>query len=330
MLKIKEPNNMTFTDSQVVLEGFKPKKKRVSPIAPSLKERIVKLRKQFNTIKQIAEQTNLAYSTIMDLLLEEFGEKYDKYHLFKMISKETARTIVVLKDKGYNMDQISLKTGISTARLDSFFKDSSPQSFKKIVKGLNRKISNKIRNKIFNLYSKLWIRVGVHYKKAIRLMPVVIYIVLKINGLQIRSKEIIDSSVLSQKQFRNCLQEVVKHCPEYVSRDRKKIVHKKISNLKAHFQLDSEFVQVSGFLLEKFWFSINNTTDNILTGVVSVLTLIKLGIKSVDYSEIGKYLDIESSTLYYQVKNKILKPLGINGFRGFKKTPEVLLPLLLV
>ncbi|KKK56921.1 hypothetical protein LCGC14_3059670, partial [marine sediment metagenome] len=205
---------MTSTSSQVVQNGFKPKKPRVNPIAPSLKERVVRLRKQFNTIKQISKQTHFAFFTVSDILSEEFGEEYEKYNLFKMISEDTARSIVVLKNKGYKIDQISLRTGISTDKLNSFFNESSPQGFKIITKKLNRKISNEIRRKIFNLYRRLWDRVGIYYKKAIRLLPIVIYIVFKMNGLQIHSKEIIDSSDLTQKQFRNCLLEVVRHCPE--------------------------------------------------------------------------------------------------------------------
>ncbi len=302
--------------------------KKTEPITPSLKSKVVKLRNQFNTIRQISEQKCLAYSTVKDILLEEFGKDCEKYNLYKTISEETARTIVMLKNKGYKIYQISLKTRVSTYRLDTFFKDSSPQVFKDVIKKLNRKITNEVREEIFNLYHKLWDRVGIHYKKAIRLLPVVIYIVFKIKGLPIHSKEIISSSNLTQKQFRNCLQEVVKHCPEYVARDRKEIVYKKLFSVKDHFQFDSKFVQVSDFLLKKFWSKINNTKDNILAGVISVLTMVRLGIKSVCYYEITNYLNIGHSTVYYQVRNKILKPLGINGFGGFKKSPELLLPFL--
>ena len=99
------------------------------------------------------------------------------------------------------MDYISIKTGISPPKLKAFFKDSSPQVFKKVIKKLNRKISNEVHEEIFSLYYKLWDRVRLYYKNAVRLLPVVIYIVFKIKGLPIHSKEIINSSVHTQKQF---------------------------------------------------------------------------------------------------------------------------------
>ncbi len=47
--------------------------------------------------------------------------------------------------------------------------------FKKVIKKLNRKISNEILKEIFSLYHNLWDRVGLHYKNAERLLPVVIF-----------------------------------------------------------------------------------------------------------------------------------------------------------
>ncbi len=122
--------------------------------------------------------------------------------------------------------------------------------------------------------------------------------------------------------------EVVKHCPEYVKRDRLKIVRKKIFSVITHFHFDSKFLEASSSLLKKFWNNISNTTENILAGVISILTMIKLDIPYVNYNDICKYLNIGQSTVFYQVKNKILRPLHIEGFNGFKKSPKLLLPLL--
>ena len=85
-----------------------------------------------------------------------------------------------------------------------------------------------------------------------------------------------------------------------------------------HFQFDPEFLQVSNSLLKKFWSYISNTTDNILAGVISVLTMVKLDTQSIHYYDVCKYLSIGMSTVFYQVKDKILKPLHIKGFNGFK------------
>ncbi len=300
---------------------------RAKPITPRLKRKVVKLRKQFNSLKIITERTGFPYFTIKDILLEELGDKCEKY-LIKKISEETAKTIIALKNKGCKMDYISIKTGISPPKLKAFFKDSSPQVFKKVIKKLNRKISNEVHEEIFSLYYKLWDRVRLYYKNAVRLLPVVIYIVFKIKGLPIHSKEIINSSVHTQKQFRDYLLEVVRHCPEYVARDRLEIVRKKIFSVVTHFHFGSEFLQASDSLLRKFWSDISNTTENVLSGVICVLTMIKLDIHSVSYNKVCNFLSIESSTVNYQVKHKILKPFHIKGFNGFKKSPELLLPLL--
>ena len=166
-----------------------------TPITPSLKKEVVKLRKQFISLKMISKQTDLTLVKVTTILLEELGEEYDKYYTLKNISEETARIIIVLKNKGYKIDQISLKAGISTTKLNTFFKDSSLQVFKKIIKGLKRKISNEIREEIFSLYHKLRDHVRIYYRNTVKLLPVVIYIVFKINGLPIHSKEIINCSV---------------------------------------------------------------------------------------------------------------------------------------
>ncbi len=54
-----------------------------------------------------------------------------------------------------------------------------------------------------------------------------------------------------------------------------------------------------------------------------ILSLLKLKIHSVKLITICKTLGFQMSAALYQVKNNLLKRVGIKGFHGFKKTYQL-------
>ena len=197
-----------------------------------------------------------------------------------------------------------------------------------IVKKLDLILAKKDYPEFYRLYQTIWDQVRTYYKKAEKLVPVVLYMFLKIKCIKISPNKIIEVSNLTKRQFRIFFLEAVKYCPEYFSRDRTKMVRKLLLSVIDHFHFDREFIQVSDSLLKKLWNRLANTTDSIIAGVICILTMVKLNVNSVCYNTVCKKLGIRMSSVFYQVKHSILSSETAENFAGFRRSPNLLKPLL--
>ncbi len=313
-----------------VIEGFNQYSKKISQ---KIINEIVKLRKEFNTLNQIFLQTQIYVTMIREILKRELGEDYTKYCLYNNISDDLAKIIIGLKNKGKSIKEIAYETKISYKYIENLFDDPFTPVLNNIIKKLDEKLEVKVKKKhyseILALYQSIWDQVRLSYKQAEKLVPVVLYMFYKIKWIKICSNKIIEASNLPEKKFRNYLLEAVRYCPEYLSRNRTKMVQELVLYVIDHFHFDHEFVQVSDSLLRKFWNRLTNTTDSNIAGVICILTMIKLGVNSVSYSTVCKKLGIRMGNLFYQVKHNILSSETVEKFTGFKRSPNLLKPLLI-
>jgi len=197
-----------------------------------------------------------------------------------------------------------------------------------IVKQLDVILAKRDYSEFCIFYQTIWEHVRSYYKRAERLVPAVLYIFFKIKCINIKKDKIIEVANLTKKKFKIYFLEAVRHCPEYFSRDRTKMVQRLLLSVIVHFHFDREFIQVSDSLLRNLWNRLINTTDSIIAGIICVLTMVKLDVNSVNYSTICKKLGIQMSSVFYQVKHSILSSETAEKFTGFKRSRDLLKPLL--
>jgi len=227
--------------------------------------------------------------------------------------------------KSYIIEEISQYSEVVKLRTDCL---SFIPVLNLIVKKLDVILAKRHYSEFSIFYQTIWGQVRVYYKKAERLVPVVLYMFLKIKCINLNPNKIIEVSNLTKKQFKIFFMEAVRFCPEYFSRDRIKMIQKLLLSVIVHFHFDREFIQVSDSLLRKFWNRLINTTDSNIAGIICVLTMVKLDVNSVNYSMICKKLGIQMSSVFYQVKHSILSSETAEKFTGFKRSPNLLKPLL--
>lgn len=227
--------------------------------------------------------------------------------------------------ESYIIEEIDQYSEIVTLRKDCL---SLIPVLNLIVKKLDVRLAKRHYSEFCVLYQTIWDQVRVYYKKAEKLVPIILYMFFKIKCIKINPNKIIEVSNLTKRQFRIYFLEAVRYCPEYFSRDRTKMVHELLLFIIDHFHFDKEFIQVSDSLLKKLWNRLTNTTDSIIAGVVCILTMIKLDINSVSYNMACKKLGIRMSSVFYQVKHSILSSETAEKFIGFKRSPNLLEPLL--
>lgn len=167
------------------------------------------------------------------------------------------------------------------------------------------------------------------FKNPNKLMPVFVYSFLRARGFDISFSLL---SRLSGMTKHECFQTLKKITifPEYVNRDRKQLILGKIRGVEKHFHLNSQFFENANRILQKLWELLKNTTDSVIAGTVTALSLISIHNNIPILKWVCQKIGISQSTVIFQVKNKIVKRLGISGFTTFRNSKEVLIsePLL--
>ena len=141
-----------------------------------------------------------------------------------------------------------------------------------------------------------------------KLFPAFLFLYLKLNGENI---SIITYSEafqhLDKDAFKRDLIKLKKLSSGYRARDRKAIIKIKLRNVTHKFELCEQFLTTMLIISEMFWSQLRETTDDVATGTIYALSLVKWGNSAPTISKVCKHLGIAPSSVLYQVKHKILK-----------------------
>lgn len=182
----------------------------------------------------------------------------------------------------------------------------------------------------FQIFLQIWkqMRKGTKSRSPKKLAPVIIYMVFKAKGFDIRIADFIEKINSNKKEFTEILKQAAIFYPTYFKRDRKTVIIKKINKIKEIFRFDKGFTNKSQEIFKKFWPYIKNTKDDVIVGVIFILTMIALGINSIPFVHVCNKIGIKMSTVNYQVKNKIFKSLHLLGFISLRKSTDVIKDLI--
>jgi hypothetical protein len=165
---------------------------------------------------------------------------------------------------------------------------------------------------------------GSKYKNPEKLTAILIYMVLKSENIVISKKELVNNSLLSQEEFNNFIFYIQKFVPEYKKRDRQGYVAQKLLEITEYFRLDMDFYYISHKILLKLWNSINNTTDDVIAGFCATITTLCNYRDAVNVGSICNHLNINMSTIQFQVQKRIFKRFKIPGFVSLVKSSAFL------
>ena len=179
-----------------------------------------------------------------------------------------------------------------------------------------------------DIYKK--IKKGDQYRTHLKLLPIVIFFYLRINDVNFTFDNFINAGSLSRKELRDGIKKLAPLFPKGAYKNRKEIVLAKINQIIKHFEFSPPFLQTSQILLDKYGHLINNTKEKITACTICLLVIFKLKIPNVGYSHVCSELGVKMSSVLYQIEHKILERMNIEGFRGFKKTPEILETFLVI
>ena len=179
-----------------------------------------------------------------------------------------------------------------------------------------------IFKKVIEIRSKLGI--GTKYRNPEKLVPIVIYLFFKLKGKTIDKHKILEVSAITKKEFHSFLLQIDLFIPQYAERNRKKYILQRIMEITDHFSLKMGFYYQSKKILYKLWDIIKGTTDNVVAGLVSSISILCLETVDVKVSAICERLNIQMSTIQCQVEKKIFEHYHVPGFESLIKSSHLL------
>ncbi|KKL97331.1 hypothetical protein LCGC14_1835570 [marine sediment metagenome] len=160
------------------------------------------------------------------------------------------------------------------------------------------------------------------YKIGLKIL-VFIYSFLRGEGVNITFSLLVEISKSSRHECFHMLKQIGRSSSTYTTRNREKIILNVIDKVRSNFKLSLEFYINASKIFYKLWIILSNTTDRVVAGTVSVLSLVSIQASSPPYSYICKELRITQSAVIYQVK-KIVRYFGISGFTTLNKSRDLL------
>ena len=171
---------------------------------------------------------------------------------------------------------------------------------------------------------------AVKLRRTKELLPALIYLFLKLKGENISihtySKKLDLLFGLPEINiFKKELRYIKRLSGQYRFRDRKAIILKKLTNLMDTFVFDKYFFTAMIQILDAYWSQIKETTDDVATGTICALALIKWNHPSLTIQTFCKELGIAQSAVLYQIKNKILKNKVKSEFKTVTESKSLII-----
>ena len=182
------------------------------------------------------------------------------------------------------------------------------------------------KSRVGEKFTEVWpqLQPGSRYKNPEKLTAILIYMVLKLENIAIKRKDLISNSELSKEEFNNFILQIQRFLPEYVTRNRQGYIAQKMMEITEHFGLDMTFYFLSRKILSKLWDNIKNTTDDVIAGLVTSITALCSYKDDVKVSSICDLLNIKMSTVQFQVKERIFERFRLPGFVSLVRSSDLL------
>lgn len=206
--------------------------------------------------------------------------------------------------------------------------EEAEEEISRICANLKLESYNDVKEMILLKFKQVWIQLRPKgkYRNIEKLVPIITFFCLKIRNISISRSQIIKESAITKKEFNDFCQQVERFIPEYKERNRQEYILNIILELSWHFNLGPIFHFQAKKILYKLWDGIKNTTDNIVAGVVSSISVLcsKTFKKKIRTRNLCEHLGIEMSSIQTQVKHNIIKRFNVKDFVSLVKSAGLL------
>jgi hypothetical protein len=180
----------------------------------------------------------------------------------------------------------------------------------------------KYKKEFLYFFEKVQTRIppGKKISKLETLIPMIIFVFLRMKLAPITPVKFVDSNIMSKAELSNNLREYLPYIPEYQTRDRKGLILSMIEHVGRKLTYPDEFINECEILLDVFWKELSSTTERATAATVFCLTLIYVEDAPPPFKGICDEFGVEMSTVIYQVKYKLIKRHSVEGFTTLRQS----------
>jgi hypothetical protein len=146
----------------------------------------------------------------------------------------------------------------------------------------------------------------------------------KVNCKPFNEHELLEIARINKKEFNSFKLQLSAFIPDYMSRNRKEFILRKVLQVSETFDMGFDFYRTAKKVLYKFWDIIKNTTDDVIAGVCTSIVALCENQERVKVNTICSHLGIQMSTIHRQVEKNIFKRLNVDGFESLVKSSNLL------
>ena len=196
--------------------------------------------------------------------------------------------------------------------------------YNKIVRSCGLSGIGNFKKKCVENLLEIWEKIGkgTKYRAPYYLSPPFIYLFLKLNGIKVDKYEIMNSFFMNETDFRRGLMKIVPLYSDYVRRDKKRIVFHKITEVMGEFDFmyNLQFAKTSKQITTVFWSKLKNIREELIVGIVLLLTSVKMELDCGKFSRICGVVGINHSSVHNALNNHIFTKKNSERFRGLRKS----------
>lgn len=152
------------------------------------------------------------------------------------------------------------------------------------------------------------------------LIPTTIFVFLRMKLAPITPVKYAGTNIMSKADLSKYLRDYLPYIPEYQARDRRGLIMSMIESVGSLLECPKAFLEECETFLDVFWKELSQTTERVTAATVFCLTLIYVEDAPPPFKGICDEFGVEMSTVIYQIKHKLIKRYGINGFTTLRQS----------
>jgi len=146
------------------------------------------------------------------------------------------------------------------------------------------------------LFSK--IRPKTKYRNYQKILPVAMYLSLKLKGMPLHTGLLFAKEHISRKEFNCGIRNIAPLYEEYQNRNKKEVIRQYLVSVNREFRLGDQFIEYSQKALEFFYKDLSRLKEQLMAGVISYMSLLLTNNPPNLITSICDYLGIASCSLY--------------------------------
>lgn len=166
---------------------------------------------------------------------------------------------------------------------------------------------------------------GYHLRALRRLGPIFAYMFLKINNIPINLTQVQSIFKIDHQEFQELLLRTLTYYPEFHTRNRVKLIKKRIIKCENHFTFGRTFLEISEYIFKAYFPYLQFTSEKLCASITVSLAILILDRKNPSINKVVKFMGSNSSSINNSVRRYIFKKRGLKGFSGLNKAREIII-----